>query len=100
MSERIDQVLLFLDFKTPKPGYVIDLNSNPQTDSFLDPQAETYYRLLMCSESADWSDLYFMLEHLLDRKLIRRHARSGDDYYFLIEIPGFERIEHLKQKNP
>ena len=100
VSERIDQILLFLYSKTPKPGDGIDLNLDPKTDSHATPQTETYYQLLMCSESANWSDLNFMLEHLINRELIRKRSHVGDSLTYVIEIPGFERIEHLKRAAP
>lgn len=100
VSERIDQVLLFLDTQTQKPGDKIKLNTNPQKGNYHDEATRRYYQLLIRSESADWEDLGFLLEHLTERKLIRNISSSDYEFLYIIEVPGFKRIEELKKFAP
>lgn len=100
VSERLDQILLFLDMETKRPGSRIEFNPNPENQPYWDQATTRYYELLIRSESANWEDLRFLFDHLTERNLIRNAESSDHKLSYLIEIPGFQHIEEIKKFAP
>lgn len=103
VSERTHQILLFFDDHVRTPSDAISINPEPQNERDRDDdKVLRFYELLAHSESVRWEDLRFMLNHLMERKLIRNDPSypPHSHYIFGLKVPGFERVEELKKAAP
>jgi len=95
--KRLDRVLEFLGTLIKSPISGVTMNPNPiKEDGVPDGRTTVYYQLMAYSESITWEgDLKKLLEHLVKNKLIKKMDLSRDHYYCVLEMSGFEYVEHL-----
>ena len=99
VSQRVDRVLQFLEARTRTPGEAVTIDPNPDVESH-HAKVTVYYQLLAHSESIGWNDLKYLLDHLAERRMVRKLISSRHEYPYLLEVRGFERLDELKKVGP
>ena len=99
VPQRTDRVLQFLEARTRTPGEAVKIDPNPDVESHRD-KVTAYYQLLAHSESIGWNDLKYLLDHLVERRLVRKLTDNWHEYPYVLEVRGFERLDELRKVTP
>ena len=101
VSQRVNRVLQFMDTRTRTPSDAVRIDPNPDGESDRD-KVTAYYQLLAHSESIEWRDLEYLLDHLAEKGLVRYiHPSSGRHaQVYVLTVTGFERLDELRKVTP
>ena len=96
IAERCDRILQFLHSRTHSPSDAIKFDPDP-AKSPLNDDIATFYELLAHSECITWYALKHLLDHLEEKSLVRKAYSPKPGLYYVLTVPGFERIDELKK---
>ena len=102
ITRRVGEVLRFVHAKTNvlgseilyylPNGYVPELD----LDQGIDQGIVQFYKMLACSESINWQELSFLLNHLAQQGLVENRGRNNPQKSCVITIEGVAAIAELE----
>ncbi|MDE2644797.1 MAG: hypothetical protein OXI05_03010 [Bacteroidota bacterium] len=98
VTQRADRILLYLaDRSQQTPGRAINIDAHQKRASSSERRV-MYYQMLAHSASLGKEDLFYLVRYLTKQELITHMHISSDHDQLVVTVPGYARVEKLKQE--
>ena len=101
VTQRADRILLYLADRSQQTlGRAVNFDARPNPGSSIE-RREMYYQMLAHSASLNSEELLCLVRYLAEQELITYMRISSDHDQLVVTVPGYARVEKLKQEvNP
>ena len=103
VHERADRLLQYIERETPRINATVDfrdyLGMYPNSDMKLELPDLNFMEMLAVSESIDWGEMDYLLDHLQSKKFLERNGVNNREQACRLTPDGYSRLADLEKVN-